>query len=137
MKIYDTLSRVIYKRNTSLKIAIECKSPLMQKSMEMFLQNYLSSARLCDIVVRDEPCLNDERCFYVSTKKGADLVKPFSKSQLILALQNKYKSLKKDYEHLEVDEDVMDIEILEKRIKYLTSQYQDNILKAVRTFYEK
>lgn len=123
-----------------MKIAIECKSPLMQKSMEMFLVNYLSSSRQCDIVVRDEPCLNDERCFYVSTHKGADLVKPFSKSQLILALENKYKSIKKDFiidENIIDDETSLDIEILEKRIKYLTSQYQDNILKAVRTFYEK
>lgn len=125
-----------------MKISIECKSPLMQKSMEMFLKNYLSSSRTCDIVLRDEPCLNDERCFYVSTKKGADLVKPFSKSQLILALESKYKSIKKnlpieDEENIAEDEETIGIEILEKRIKFLTSEYQENILKAVRAFYEK
>jgi len=122
-----------------LKIAIECKSPLMQKSMEMFLHNYLSSSRQCDIILRDEPCLNDARCFYVSTHKGADLVKPFSKSQLILALEAKYKLLKKDTPMREEaslkEEEILDIEILEKRIKYLTSEYQENILKAVRVFY--
>jgi len=127
-----------------LKIAIECKSPLMQKSIEMFLKNYLSSSRQCDIIVRDEPCLNDERCFYISSDKEADLTKPFSKAQLILALENRYKTLVQDNVLMEEDqydtkddEEVMDIEILEKRIKFLTQEYQNNILKAVRTFYEK
>ena len=109
----------------------------MQKSMEMFLQNYLSSSKQCDIVVRDEPCLNDERCFYVSTNKDADLTKPFSKTQLILALEARYKLIVNDKPNIDVDEETLDIEILEKRIKYLTSEYQDNILKAVRAFYEK
>ena len=127
-----------------MKIAIECKSPLMQKSIEMFLKNYLSSSRQCDIIVRDEPCLNDERCFYISSDKEADLTKPFSKAQLILALENRYKTLVQDNVLMEEDqydtkddEEVMDIEILEKRIKFLTQEYQNNILKAVRTFYEK
>lgn len=136
MKIYDIVSKIIYEEEGAvLKIAIECKSPLMQKSMEMFLQNHLSSYRQCDIVVRDEPCLNDEKCFYVSTNKEADLVKPFSKAQLILALEARYKTIKK--EDISDEETSLDIEVLEKRIKYLTQQYQENILKAVRVFYEK
>ena len=113
----------------------------MQKSMEMFLQNYLSSSRTCDIVVRDEPCLNDERCFYVSTNKDADLTKPFSKSQLILALESRYKMINqnstiKDTSDVD-EEESLSLDILEKRIKFLTNEYQENILKTVRAFYEK
>ena len=37
-----------------MKVAVECKSPLMQKSLEMFLQNHLSTLKQCDIVIRDE-----------------------------------------------------------------------------------
>jgi len=124
-----------------MKIAVECKSPLLQKSLELFLSKYLTSFKQCDIVVRDEKCLNDERCFFVSNDKNADLIKPFSKSQLILALENKYKNMLND-NLIEIEEDLiqeepLNFDILEKRIDYLTREYQQNILKAVRAFYEK
>ena len=124
-----------------MKVAVECQSPLLQKSLELFLANYLSSLKQCDIVVRDIECLNDERCFYVSNKPNADLVKPFSKSQLIIALENRYDELKEDEpeveESTEVNNEPMDFEILEKRIEFLTKEYQENILRAVKAFYEK
>jgi len=134
-----------------LKVAVECRSPLMQKSLELFLDNHLSSLKHCDIVLRDIKCLNDERCFYISSDKDSDLVKPFSKSQLILALETRYKSMKKDlldtkstsslplttHEKIYNEYAPLDFEILESRIESLTAQYQANILKAVRAFYEK
>jgi hypothetical protein len=125
-----------------MKIAVECRSPLLQKSLELFLSRYLSSAKKSDIVVRDVECLNDERCFYISSDKKADLVKPFSKSQLVLALETRYKSLNKnaqdfEYEYNELSDEPLNFDILEKRIESLTLEYQQNILKAVRAFYEK
>ena len=122
-----------------MKVAVECKSPLMQKSLELFLDNHLCSSKNCDIVLRDVKCLDDDRCFYISSDKDSDLVKPFSKSQLILALEKRYKSINKDTSAIEevVDEPAFGFEILEKRIEALTQEYQNNILKAVRAFYEK
>jgi hypothetical protein len=123
-----------------MKIAVECQSPLLQKSLELFLSKYISSAKKCDIVVRDTECLNDEKCFYISSKSNADLVKPFSKSQLILALEKRYKMLYPDATlkaEVEREEEVMDFSILEKRIEALTLEYQENILRAVKAFYEK
>jgi len=122
-----------------LKVAVECKSPLLQKSLELFLKNYLSSTRQCDILVRDEECLNDERCFFIGTK-GADLVKPFSKSQLILALENRYKTLDKTQRPKEAEfdtEDSMNFDILQKRIEFLTKKYQEDIINSIKAFYEK
>ena len=126
-----------------MKVAVECKSPLMQKSLEMFLQNHLCTLKQCDIVVRDEKCLNDERCFYISSNDDAHLVKPFSKAQLILALESRYKHIKRDRHALqETKQEVhneyapLDFSILEKRIESLTQEYQENILKVVRAFYE-
>ena len=116
----------------------------MQKSLELFLNKHISSLKHCDIFIRDEKCLDDERCFYISSSKDADLVKPFSKSQLILALEKRYKSINKDMKNIEYADDevfeqstVFDFDILEKRIESLTAEYQANILKAVRAFYEK
>jgi len=121
-----------------MKVAVECKSPLLQKSLEMFLAKYISSKKQCDIVVRDVKCLNDERCFYISSEKNSDLIKPFSKSQLLLALDNKYKKINGDtIEDDEEAEEPLNFDILEKRIEFLTAEYQKNILKAVKAFYEK
>ena len=126
-----------------MRVAVECQSPLLQKSLELFLSNYLSASKKCDIIIRDEACLGDERCFYVGSEADADLQKPFSKSQLVLALEKRYESLygaqdeakeiKKEYE----EEESMDFSILEKRIEFLTQEYQANILRAVKAFYEK
>ena len=123
-----------------MRVAVECKSPLLQKSLELFLSKHLSSLRQCDILIRDTPCINDKRCFYISTSKDADLIKPFSSSQLILALEKRYTTTtKKKIQDIDPDyfEDGLDFTILEKRINSLTKEYERNIIKAVRAFYEK
>ena len=121
-----------------MKIAVECQSPLLQKSLDVFLSKYLTSTKSCDIVVRDSPCVNDKRCFYVSSDPKADLIKPFSKSQLILALESRYSAMNPSDEKVEdeVNEPV-GFEILEKRIDSLTKEYQRNVLRSVKAFYEK
>ncbi|MFA5454638.1 MAG: hypothetical protein WC272_04870 [Sulfurimonas sp.] len=129
-----------------MRVAVECKSPLLQKSLELFLGKHLSSIKNCDIVLKDVKCLEDERCFYISGNKDSDLVKPFSKSQLILALEKRYKNMNKGNlystikQHVEdefMDDEEPDFDILQKRIELLTKEYQENILIAVRAFYEK
>ena len=123
-----------------MKVAVECKSPLLQKSLEIFLARYLCSTKQCDIVIRDEECLNDVRCFYISSHANADLVKPFSKSQLILALENRYKistsGMREEIEK-EYGDEPLNFDILERRIELLTKEYQQNIIRAVKAFYEK
>ena len=128
-----------------MKVAIECKSPLLQKSLEIFLDKYLSIVNRCDIVVREEKCLDDKKSFYIGRDKDADLVKPFSKAQLILALEQKYETLKLDATTSKksekrknrVPKEEMDFSLLEKRIERLTQEYQQNILRTVKAFYEK
>lgn len=121
-----------------MKIGVECKSPLLQKSLEMFLSKYVSSAKNCDILIKDVKCHDNEKCFYISSESGADLVKPFSKVELMLALENRYKKIQKiDISQKEVNSDSLDFAILEKRIEQLTKEYQENIIKSIRAFYEK
>ncbi len=129
-----------------MKVAVECQSPLLQKSLELFLSKYLSTSKKYDIIVRDEECFGNSRCFYIGSDANADLVKPFSKSQLILALEKRYKELYGEDEKAEnkaVEEEYfkenasMDFSILERRIEFLTQEYQANILQAVKVFYEK
>jgi len=124
-----------------MKVAVECQSPLLQKSLEIFLAKYLSSSKKSDIIIRDEACLNENRCFYISSNAKADLLKPFSKSQLILALEKKYNELyprTSSVKQIKEDEKrPLDFSILENRIESLTREYQENILRAVKAFYEK
>lgn len=122
-----------------MKVAVECKSPLLQKSLELFLGKHLSSLKNCDILIRDVKCNGDERCFYISSSKSADLVKPFSKSQLFLALEKRYKNMNSEYDDKScfAEDERLDFEILQRRIESLTEEYQANILRAVRAFYEK
>jgi hypothetical protein len=124
-----------------MKIAVECQSPLLQKSLEIFLARFLSSAKHCDIIVRDTECLNDARCFYIASNEKADLKKPFSKSQLILALENKYELMEGTKEIVPSEtgekEELINFDILERRIEMLTKEYQYNIINAIKAFYEK
>ncbi|MDQ7068676.1 MAG: hypothetical protein Q9M40_12270 [Sulfurimonas sp.] len=124
-----------------MKIAAQCNSPLLQKSLELFLDKHLCSYNKCDIVVRDKPCLDDERCFYIGSDEKADLKKPFSKAQLILALEKHLAVLNPQGKNVDaiirVSDTQMDFGILEKRIESLTQEYQANIIRVVKAFYEK
>ena len=125
-----------------MQVAVQCTSPLLQKSLELFLEKNLCSTSRADIIIRDEQCLEDGKCFYISADEKADLKKPFSKSQLILALEQRYKVLHPEELTAPVKEAIepqesMDFSILEKRIESLTQEYQANILRTVKAFYEK
>ncbi len=121
-----------------MKVAVECKSPLLQKSLELFLSSHLSSVKQCDVVVRDFK-VDDEKSFYVGKDKDADLIKPFSKSALILALENRFENVNPKFEKEKeiLSQNNSNFHILEKRIDLITKEYQQNILQAVKAFYEK
>lgn len=128
-----------------MKVAIQCDSPLLTRSLELFLQGQLSSIRHCDILIRDRD-IRDERypTFVIGTGSGVDLIKPFSKAQLLHALSQKFDALKgsepsliQETSEAAIPEENVSFEILERHIDKLTREYQANILKAIRAFYEK
>jgi len=123
-----------------MKVALDCNSILLQKSLEIFLVNYLCSKKQADIIVTDKPSLKDSKYFYISTKKEADLIKPFSKAELILALERRYnlqqiEPLADMVEKKDLKEG-LDFSILERRIDQLTQEYKHNIIRAIKAFYE-
>jgi hypothetical protein len=129
-----------------LKVAIQCVSPLLQRSLELFLKDHISSIKNCDVVVRDKKVLGDEHItLLIGSDESATLQKPFSKSQLFLALENLIDSNTKRENFFETTEEISEplpkeiteLDILEKRIATLTQDYQANIMKAIRAFYEK
>lgn len=126
-----------------MKVAIQCDSPLLQRSLELFLEGHLSSLRQCDILIRDKEIRDDQHpTFVVGVEKSSDLIKPFSKGQLLHALNQKFESQKKLPVSIEEEstppcEEGVNFDILERHIDKLTREYQANILKAIQAFYEK
>jgi hypothetical protein len=130
-----------------MKVAIKCESPLLQKSLELFLEKYLTPYKSCDLVVSDQKIEFDKKSVYISSKGDGDLVKPFSKTELILALERALKGeVAKEAIPLDFDEQkesyvkedgTLDFKFLEDRIAMLTQEYQQNLIKTIRAFYEK
>jgi hypothetical protein len=130
-----------------LKVAVQCVSPLLQRSLELFLKDNLSSIKNCDVVIRDQKVFENEKmCLLVGSDESATLRKPFSKSQLFIALEKMIdanqknvaiKEVLKEVEMPSEKKEISELDILEKRIAKLTEDYQDNIMKAIRAFYEK
>jgi len=126
-----------------VKVAIQCDSPLLQRSLELFLDGYLSSLRQCDILIRDKNIRDDQYpTFVVGVEESSDLIKPFSKAQLLHALNQMFESQKYVPVAAEasgdtLEEEAVSFDILERHIDKLTREYQANILKAIRAFYEK
>ncbi|MEA1919256.1 MAG: hypothetical protein U9N52_05400 [Campylobacterota bacterium] len=129
-----------------MKVAVQCVSPLLQRSLELFLKDSLSTIKHCDVVIRDKKVFDNEHmCLIIGNDESASLQKPFSKSQLYMALENLIETDKDRERVIEIvqepkesgAQDLNDFDLLEKRIAMLTQEYQDNIIKTVRAFYEK
>ena len=132
-----------------MKVAVKCESPLLQKSLELFLGRYLSPYKNCDVVITDQKIEFEKKRIYISTDEDADLKKPFSKSQLILKLEKLFKGQKESKNILALVDEIesitelktpkekMDFKVLEDRLTMLTKEYQENIIKTIRAFYEE
>jgi len=132
-----------------VRVAVKCESPLLQRSVELFLDKELSPIKNCDIVVSDQKLDIDKKILYISNESDGDLLKPFSKSQLVLALEKVMSDEKESKSFLSMIEELeqkesfeiidkgLDFTFLQERIEKLTQEYQENLIKTIRAFYEK
>lgn len=124
-----------------MKVAVQCESPLLQRSLELFLEGHLSSLKQCDLVIRDKKIIDSHHSLYVSDEADADIKKPFSRSQLYLALENFYKKIEGIADIQKYDDEVevfqeRDFSLLEARIDQLTKEYKHNLIQTIKAFYE-
>ncbi len=127
-----------------MKIAIKCESLLLQKSLEMFLSNSLSSLKNAQVVLSDNKNYETDKEFlYISSDEDADIRKPFSSNTLLLALQ-KYKTNSSEIKNINTlseslfeTKDIKDFSTLEKELDILTQNYKNDMLNLVKAFYEK
>ena len=132
-----------------MRVAVKCESPLLQRSVELFLDKELSPIKNCDIVVSDQKLDIDKKILYISNESDGDLLKQFSKSQLVLALEKVMNDEKESKSFLSMIEELeqkesfettdkgLDFKFLQDRIEQLTQEYQENLIKTIRAFYEK
>jgi len=119
-----------------VKIALACQSVLLEKSLELFLKNHIYSYKQCDFVIADRHIEIDKPLFYISYN-DSNLNIPFSKSSLILSIENFYNTtLKRD---VKVDKKIVkevDIDKIEKKITELTNNFRDDLVKVIKNYYD-
>jgi len=77
-----------------MKIALICDSLLLDRSLEMYLKEYLTSYKLCDFVVATQPVESQKPIFLIGDFEGANLKIPFTRELLLQELDTFYQSLK-------------------------------------------
>ena len=124
-----------------MKVAVQCESALLQRSLELFLDGHLSSLKQCDVVLRDTKIMDSHHSLYISDDVDSDLKKPFSRSQLFVVLEAFYSKITEIESVQAYDEEIelsegKDFTLLEERIDQLTQEYKKNVLRVVKAFYE-
>lgn len=137
-----------------MKVAIECRSPLLQKSLENFLEGHLSSPHSCDLLLSDEALVGRDNFLRIGSDEDADIVKPFSKSQLFLRLEQFYRVKEDAQEAMNIaneldrldegfvepmvedvlETDVNDLNALEEKIERLTASYVNGVMSLVKEY---
>jgi peptide subunit release factor 1 (eRF1) len=92
-----------------MKVKIECDSPLLQKTLEYFLKDYISQN---GVVITDNP---EKEGLII----GKDIVKPFTKTTLLLQLENRLGEKPESFEE-KLDELIEDFS---KKLKKLIKDY--------------
>ncbi len=118
-----------------MKISVICDSLLLQNSLEIFLKEYLSSYKQCDLVLSDKKREIDKPVILINSSKKADISIPFSKSSLMVRLRDIYNE-KITKNHKDKDRKQDNLWKLERKIDKLTLQFRENLIKTIREFYE-
>jgi hypothetical protein len=118
-----------------MKIALKCRSLLLEKSLKIFLKGYIVPEDQAQMIIADEDITSNLPIFRIGTDEGADLVKPFSSSQLMMKLEEKitcYQS-QEEVKVVTLDEEIT----LEEKIEQVTRNFVQELTSIIREHYEK
>ncbi|EJB90102.1 dihydroneopterin aldolase [Helicobacter pylori Hp H-19] len=106
-----------------MKIFLSCKSLLIQRSLEFYLSDYLSSVEVCDFVLSDDETLeiNKPLCFIEEC-----LRKPFTKQSVKEDIKNFYRALKtseRPCEEMKISK--------EQKIQQLLEEYTQKLCQII------
>ena len=117
-----------------MKIALACESILLEKSLTIFLKNFIVPYKQCDFVISDKDIKVDKPLFFIATE-NSNLNIPFTKSALMLKIEKFYNSLGEKKEDQVVKK--VSIDELEKKITKLTDSFREDLLSVIKEYYEK
>lgn len=111
-----------------MKVALVCDSPLLKKSLELYLKESVSTYAECDFVISDKAVKSKKPVLFIGKRKDATLSVPFSKEQMLSQAQQFY------IRHLneEVDSDKA---ALEKILTKLNKKHKEKIDKIIREYH--
>lgn len=113
-----------------MKIAVECKDIILEKTLMLFLKDFLVLKKDCDFLVCDEK-LDINKPQFLINKYSQHLSLPFSKDELLSSLQKFDESLKELALKLAEEKK----KILEDRIEKIADEfrkaYQQDIDNAI------
>jgi hypothetical protein len=114
-----------------MKVMIKCLSPLLQKTLEIYLQKYIYDIELADVLITDTKVLSEKVVFLVGTEEDADLKIPFTKEELYDALEHFYKTNPRLLHILHTKE------TLESMIEKLNKKHHEKITRLIKSYHEK
>jgi len=122
-----------------MKVALKCRSMLLEKTLRKILSQYIASEENANILITDHKINkhdNNLPIFRIAYNDiEADLQKPFSRSQLMIKLEEKLKTMKQKDELISIIED--EDTSLEKEIEKLTKQFTNDLLKIFKKYSNK
>lgn len=122
-----------------MKIALACQSVLLEKSLEIFLKNYITPYKQCDFVISDKKIEIEKPLFYIATDES-DLNIPFSNTKLLLEIEKFFNEncLKRDKSiQIKSSEQGLKTNELEDKITKLTDEFRTNLIGIIKEYYEK
>ncbi|WP_457595828.1 hypothetical protein [Hydrogenimonas sp.] len=119
-----------------MRVCIDCRSRLLAESLERFLGGMVAGEKGCDLIVADHPLSSDKPVFRIGLDEEADLRKPFSRSQLMIRLEEfwekeRAKRLSREFTIEEGEPG------LEERIEEATRRFVEEIVRIVKEEYGK
>jgi len=111
-----------------MKVALVCESPLLKKSLELYLKESVSSYGECDFVISDKAVKSKKPVLFIGKRQDATLSVPFSKEEVLSKAQQFY------LHHIE---DVVDSDkkALDKVLAKLNKKHKEKIDKIIREYH--
>ncbi len=117
-----------------MKIALSCRSILLEKSLRKFLEAYLVPDHEADLIIADHPMNSEKPMLRIGADHEADLSKPFSRSRLMIKLEEKLRAdrTKEAVTRLAIEE-----EGLEEKIARAAQRFAEELTEIIKEHYEK
>jgi len=112
-----------------MKVTVKCLSPLLQESLERFLQPYLYDIDLSDVLISDREVISEKVVFRIGMDAKADLAPPFTKAMLLEALDDFYRANPRLVKIQQTKE------TLESMIEKLNRKHQEKITRLIRGYH--